>query len=274
MLCIMLAGQAMGEMTSIPASSDVYISLGTGDERIFNATDTLVCAVNVTDVNGTRLSAYPGVPMISFDISDLNLTGDDVAILVLKAASIQEPANDSALVALLCVGSEWDEGSDYTTLLLNILPAWNIVKRNDLTQMGVNTDGDGVFAFDVSDRLVEAAESGDRISFLLEAISNSSYEVDLLSRESGQGPYLIIMPYPKSEEYIAQESNRTVSMPVSSSTDPSPTSPMSAGNASDEDNGAAASWIGDSGNISQDAGLNPNPRPAVQLGAVVNPSPV
>jgi len=62
--------------------------------------------------------------------------------------------------------------------------------------MSSNTDGDKIFAFDVSKKLIDAEKKGNKISFLLEAISNSSSEIDFLSRESGQGPYLMICPTP------------------------------------------------------------------------------
>jgi hypothetical protein len=172
------------------------------------------------------------------------------------------------LVALLSIGSEWDEGSDYTTLLVNILPAWNIVKKNDLTQMGSDSDGDLVLAFDVSKKLMDAKATGNSMSFLLEAISNSSYEADFLSRESGQGPYLIVMPYPETEvksvEAAGEASgtaNRTAALPpavVSAlATLPSTTSAKSpdsipasttisglASNASEAGSGAQAAAVG------------------------------
>jgi hypothetical protein len=66
-----------------------------------------------------------------------------------------------------------------------------------------NTDGDGVFAFDVSKKLQDALAKGDRISFLLEAISNSSAEITFASRESDFGPCLVIMPYPRTPESAA-----------------------------------------------------------------------
>lgn len=199
LLAIMLAGNAESTVTNIPASQDVYISLGTGNEMVYNQTGTLFCGINVTIVNNTSISNYPGVPVIQFDISGLNITDDDVAILVLKAESIRMRDN-SALVALLTIGSDWNEESDMTTFLLNILPAWSIIKKNDLTQLSSNTDGDKVFAFDVSKKLREARAKGDKVSFLLEVISNSSSEIDFLSRESGQGPCLVIMPYPTTSE--------------------------------------------------------------------------
>jgi hypothetical protein len=196
LLAMMLVGTSLCETTRIPASQDVYIGLGTENGLVVNQTDVLRCEVNVTDVNGTKLSSYPGVPMMQFNISGLNITDDDIGILVLKASSIEKQNDDSALFALLSIGSEWNEESDYTTFLINILPAWNIIKKNDLTLMSINTDGDGTLAFDVSKKLKEAKAKGDSVSFLLETISNSSYKADFFSRESSQGPYLMVMPYP------------------------------------------------------------------------------
>lgn len=195
MLAIVFAGSAQCMATNIPASQNVYISLGTGNEMVYNQTGVLLCGINVTEANNTSVSNYPGVPVIQFDISSLNITDNDVAILVLKAAAVRQP-DPSAMVALLTIGSEWNEESDMTTFLVNILPAWSIIKKNDLTQISSNTDGDKIFAFDVSKKLMDAKKKGNKISFLLEAISNSSSEIDFLSRESGQGPYLMIMPYP------------------------------------------------------------------------------
>ena len=196
LLAMMLVGTSLCETTKIPASQDVYISLGTESGLIVNQTDVLRCEVNVTDANGTKLSSYPGVPLIQFNISGINITDGDIGILVLKASSIERQYDDSALFALLSIGSEWNEESEYTAFLINILPAWNIIKKNDLTLMSINTDGDGTLAFDISEKLKEAKAKGDSISFLLEAISNSSYKADFFSRESGQGPFLIVMPYP------------------------------------------------------------------------------
>ena len=197
------AGQAKSDMTVIPASQDVYISMGENRVSVFNQTETLLCAVDVNEGNKSERASYPGAPAIQFDISGLNITDDDVAVLVLKAASMQNQG-DPVLVALLTIGSDWDESSDYTTFLVNILPAWNIIKKNDATAMSSNTDGDGIFAFDVSQKLKNAIKENNgnkkdsKISFLLEAISNSSAQVSFLPKESGQGPYLMIVPYPQT----------------------------------------------------------------------------
>ena len=186
---------ALSDVTTIPASQDVYISMGGNRVSVYNQTDFLLCAVNVTEGNETNDISYPGSPVVQFDISSLNFTDNDVAVLVLKAAPIQTQ-NDPVCAALMSIGSDWDESSDYTTFLVNILPAWNTIKKNDVTAMSSNTDGDGIFAFDVSKNLMDASAEGDKISFLMEAISNSSSKISFLPRESGQGPCLVIMSYP------------------------------------------------------------------------------
>jgi len=195
LLALVLASSGQCQLTEIPASQDVYVSLGTGNETVYSDGDTLLCSNYVPDANNTTLNSYPGVPVIQFNLTGINITDDDVAILVLKAASVRQ-MDRSSIVALVTIGSDWDEKSDLTTFLVNILPARNLIVKNDLTLMSTNSDGDDVYAFDVSGKLLQARERGDRISFLLEAIGNSTTEIEFLSRESGQGPYLMIMPYP------------------------------------------------------------------------------
>ncbi|NTV28179.1 MAG: hypothetical protein HGA93_05840 [Methanothrix sp.] len=201
LLATLLAGSALcnapEDVTTIAASQDVFISMGENRVSVYNQTEMLLCAVDVTNNNETEVISYPGAPVVQFNISSLNITDNHIAVLVLKAASIQKQ-KDPIMVALMSIGSDWDESSDYTTFLVNILPAWNIIKKNDATAMSSNTDGDSIFAFDVSKKLKEAGTEGDKVSFLLEAFSNSSCEISFMSRETGEGPCLVIMPYPTS----------------------------------------------------------------------------
>jgi len=195
LLAAVIAVFGQCQATEIPASQDVYVSLGTGNETVYNQSDTLLCATNVPDTNNTTLNNYPGVPLIQFNLSGIDIADDDIAILVLKAASVRQ-MDRSGIVALVTIGSDWDEQSDITTFLVNILPARNLIVKNDLSLMSTNSDGDDIYAFDVSQKLMQAKGRGDKVSFLLEAIGNSTTEIDFLSKESGQGPYLMIMPYP------------------------------------------------------------------------------
>jgi len=203
LLAAVLASQAEGEVTVIPASEDVYINMGKDSLSVFNQSELLLCSIDVMENNQTasnlsREISYPGMPVIQFNISDLDISQDDMAVLLLKAESISKGL-DPVMVALLTMSSDWHESSDYTTFLVNILPAWNAAKDNDATAYGSNTDGDAVFAFDVSKKLEDARTKGERISFLLQAFSNSSAEIAFFSRESGIGPCLVIMPYPQTE---------------------------------------------------------------------------
>jgi hypothetical protein len=218
LLATLLTGSALcnapEDVTIITASQDVYISMGENRVSVYNQTEMLLCAVDVTDGNETEMISYPGAPVVQFNISSLNITDNDVAVLVLKAASMQKQ-KDPIMVALMSIGSDWDESSDYTTFLVNILPAWNIIKKSDATAMSSNTDGDSIFAFDVSQKLRDARAEGDKISFLLEAISNSSSEISFLSRETGQGPCLVIMPYPVSTPDVTMQPDSV--QPINSS---------------------------------------------------------
>lgn len=202
-------GNAQSDPICIPASQDVYIGMGASNVTVFNQTDLLLCAVNVSEGNGTKRVSYPGCPVVQFNLSGCNITDDDVVVLLLKAKSILT-GSDPVMVALMSISSDWNEGSDFTTFLVNILPARNIINSNDATAMSSNTDGDSVLAFDVSKKTKDAKAKGNSISFLLEAISNSSAEISFGSREGEEGPYLVIMPYPKPQSSEGSVLNSTL----------------------------------------------------------------
>ncbi|MGA9099097.1 MAG: hypothetical protein WB392_09230, partial [Methanotrichaceae archaeon] len=139
-LALMIVGTAfceLSEITKIPASQDVYF--GMDKEGVYN-TDTLRCEVNVIDGNGSKVSSYSGVPMIQFNISSIKMTENDIGILVLKAASIKKQGNESAMIAVMPVDSDWSENSSYLNLVFNLRPILNIVERNDITKMGISTN--------------------------------------------------------------------------------------------------------------------------------------
>jgi hypothetical protein len=190
-LIFLLLGSGACEVTKIYTSQDVYFSLES--EKVFSHDTLLRCEVNVTG-EGAQNVTYPGVPMVQFNISGLKIGEDDIGILVLKAESMKKD-DDSGMVAAVPVDSDWDENSDFLELALNLLPLWKSMKKDELAgQIGIDSDDDKIFAYDVSGKLREANKGS--ISFFLEAVSNSSYRVDFKSRESGEGPYLMVIPYP------------------------------------------------------------------------------
>jgi hypothetical protein len=189
----LLLGSGTCEVTKIYTSQDVYFSLQS--EKVFYNDTLLRCEVNVTGENNNSI-VYPGefVAMVQFNISGLKIGEDDIGILVLKADSVKGDDN-GGMVAVVPVASDWDENSEFLDLAVNLLPLWKSMKKNELAgQIGTDSDGDKIFAYDVSGKLKEIKE--DRISFFLEAVSNSTYRADFKSRESGEGPYLMVIPYP------------------------------------------------------------------------------
>jgi hypothetical protein len=184
----------MCEVKMIYASQDVYFSLES--EKVSRNDTILRCEVNVTG-EGSQNVTYPGVPMVQFNISNLKIGEDEIGILVLKAESVKKE-DDGGMVAAVPVDSDWDESSEFLELALNLLPLWKSMKKDELAgQIGIDSDDDKIFAYDVSGKLREANKSNkSNISFFLEAVSNSSYRADFKSRESGEGPYLMVIPYP------------------------------------------------------------------------------
>jgi hypothetical protein len=193
-LIFLLLGKGMCEVKMIYASQDVYFSLES--EKVSRNDTILRCEVNVTG-EGSQNVTYPGVPMVQFNISNLKIGEDEIGILVLKAESVKKE-DDGGMVAAVPVDSDWDESSEFLELALNLLPLWKSMKKDELAgQIGIDSDDDKIFAYDVSGKLREANKSNkSNISFFLEAVSNSSYRADFKSRESGEGPYLMVIPYP------------------------------------------------------------------------------
>jgi hypothetical protein len=140
---------------------------------------------------------FPGVVMVQFDLSGLSVGDDDVAVLVLKAESVEKVGDEMAGIFIAPVTSEWSESSSVTALALNMLALIFMISSGedfDFRQVGMNFGGDGIYAFDVSEH-VKGAEGG-KISFLLMAVGDTDYKVVFKSRETGEGPSLLIGPYP------------------------------------------------------------------------------
>ncbi len=181
-------------MIVLPAVEDLYANVEKG--KVYNS-DHLVCEY----LTGWEYEddSYPEVVMVQFDISGLEMEKDDVGVLVLKAESMEKVGEGAVGIILMPMTSEWSENSSVSALELNILSAILMMANGDeldFTQLGVNFGGDDVFAFDVSEHL-KAAEGG-RISFLLMAIGDADYKVSFKSRETGEGPSLLIAPYPSA----------------------------------------------------------------------------
>ena len=185
---------ALRSMTIVHAAEDLYVDLT--EEGVYND-DHLVCEYLMGDWYGEE--EFPGVVMVQFDISDLEMCEDDVGVLALKAESIEKVGDEMAGVFLTPITSEWSENSSATALGLNMLSIVVMMSNDgelDLSQFGINFGDDEVFAFDVSEHL--KAADGGRISFLLMAVGDTDYRVSFKSRETGEGPSLLIAPYPSA----------------------------------------------------------------------------
>ena len=187
-------GAALHPMTVVHAVEDLYVDLT--EEKVYND-DHLVCEYLMGDLY--QEEEFPGVVMVQFDISDLEMREYDVAVLALKAVSAEKIGSEMAGVFLMPITSEWSESSSVTALGLNMLSIVVMISNGeepDLSQFGMNFGDGEVFAFDVSEHL-KAADVG-RVSFLLVAVGDTDYRVSFKSRETGEGPVLLIAPYPST----------------------------------------------------------------------------
>lgn len=181
-------------MTVLPAVEDLYANVEKG--KVYND-DHLVCEYLMGD--RYKEDEFPGMVMVQFDISDIEIQEDDVTILVLKAESIEKVGDEMAGLFLMPITSEWSENSSTTALALNMLSIMVTMSSGDdldFSQLGMNFGVGEVFVFDISEHL-KAAEDG-KVSFLMMAMGDTDYKVSFKSRETGEGPSLLITPYPSA----------------------------------------------------------------------------
>ena len=174
------------------AAEDVYVDLM--EEMVYND-DHLVC--EYLKGRGYEAEEFPAMAMIQFNISDLVVEEDDVAILVLKAEAIDKAGDENSGLILVPITSEWTEGSSFPALALNLLSMISILEDSseiDLRRIGMSFGQDRIVVFDVKE-LLKAAE-GERLSFAVMAVADVDYRVSFRSRETGEGPAILIVPYP------------------------------------------------------------------------------
>ena len=174
------------------AAEDVYVDLM--EEMVYND-DHLVC--EYLKGRGYEAEEFPAMAIIQFNISDLVVEEDDVAVLVLKAEAIDKVGDENSGLILVPITSEWTEGSSFPALALNLLSMISILEDSseiDLRRIGMSFGQDRIVVFDVKE-LLKAAE-GERLSFAVMAVADVDYRVSFRSRETGEGPAILIVPYP------------------------------------------------------------------------------
>ena len=176
------------EITVFPAVEDMTLDME--NMRGLN-TDSLTCEVDASYYSKDEMLS---VSIIQFDISDVCIGDNDVCVLLLKATSVEKRvSSEDAQIGLTAIGSDWTEDS-------SILDLANAITASDSgtssALQATNFDTDSVFAFDVSNRVRDVSAVDDLISFCLLATGDTDYRVDFKASETGEGPCLLIMPYP------------------------------------------------------------------------------
>jgi|GEM_PF-4046125 len=234
---IVFSGMGLCETAKVPASADLYVNL---KSLVTYNSDVLRCDTGSGNV--TNFTA------VQFDISGLNLSDSEIALLTLKASSMQKAgtaqdasygasdntssatsnesstiSNDTSIdvssnistnascngskdiagLVAVPISSTWSEFSGTNGLLMSLLPSIESLLSHgiDLHQVGICLSEEGARSFDITRDIKEARARGDnRISFLLGAFSNGEYRAEFQSRETGKGPYLLIISYPQEDQ--------------------------------------------------------------------------
>jgi len=231
-----LVGTGQSQVKEVSTSSDVYVDVNSGhvvNSNILRCA-TVTESSAYCESNGSNLTAdgrnnrtseglstiprteresgfmntsiadgnasYPSVAMAQFDLSGINFNDGDVGILVMRAQRVEKvDENQSAIVGIIPVASYWGENTSFLGIMSNWIQLLQVIEDggvNGLMQrMAINTASDRTFAFDVSKNIKESKDG--KVSFVIMVLSDGSYTVDFGSRESAEGPYLVIMPYPR-----------------------------------------------------------------------------
>ncbi|MHC1631061.1 MAG: hypothetical protein ACXQT4_02020 [Methanotrichaceae archaeon] len=193
-------------LTVLPAVEDVYIDFG--NEEVY---DTGLLRCEMGQINET----WPVTPLIKFNVSGINVSENDIGILVLKADFVKKDVdNEPGVIVLFPTGSNWTEESNFSDLGLALAPTLDIIDNGEnlnYDKIGVRLDnGDRIFAFEVSKYLKDATE--DELSFILVAVDNDlNYLVWFKSGETEEGPHILIMPYPSEEVEVLRQPQEEVS---------------------------------------------------------------
>ena len=175
------------DITVVQAVEDITMDMENMD--VLN-TGTLTCEVDASYYGEDETLS---VSMVQFDISDVRVGDNDVCVLLLKATSVEKRvSSETAQIGLSVMSSEWTEDSS----LLDLANAFTSGPSTSIALQASDLDTDSIFAFDVSNRVKEVSAADDLISFNLIATGNTDYRVDFKSRETGEGPCLLVMPYP------------------------------------------------------------------------------
>jgi hypothetical protein len=190
------AGGAAAQLVTLPASEDIYVDLS--NSQIYNS-QILRCELRASN------DTIPGLVLVSFNISGIPKDENSIAILALKAQAVKRTGDGPAGIALLPIGSGWTEKSNLTQMSFILETVERTIQEGFLTDRAlVSLDyDDWVFTFDVSHLLSSAFE--DSISFALVPIHGLDYRVDFRSRETGEGPILMVVPFPSKEETARSE---------------------------------------------------------------------
>lgn len=172
------------------AVDDVSVSVG----AVRNG-EVLSCSVD--PINRTV-----AISLVRFNTTGVSVMGDDIAILALRAVLINTQGQIPSMMAAYPISSNWSEGSNISTIDQVLEPvraslANGTLQGNETIRMD---NDDWIFSFDVSKIL--RSQRAENVSFAIAPLNDEGYAVDFRSRETGEGPVLMVIPLPRMEAVV------------------------------------------------------------------------
>jgi|GEM_PF-3096604 len=204
-LCILacITCTASSQVVPLPAVGDLYVDLAS--DQTYDS-DALECRLSTENDSIS-------VALVKFDLSTLSLSQDQVAILALKTVPDGERAAGPAWVGLIPLRANWTEESNSSEMSQVLIPAKEAIMKGEMVENELlrQDGGESIFTFDVTASLQKAA--GSSMTFLLFPASQSSYLISFQSRETGEGPVLMLITFPgeiddEPHEYISEAENQ------------------------------------------------------------------
>lgn len=252
LVMLAISGTGLCDMAKIPACADLYVnlkSLGTYNSEALRCDTGMGNVTNVTavqfNISGLNL-LDSDIVLLTLRATSMRAAGDtkntpnyeayntsnnsatNTPTNVYSNASSNAAENgskDLAGLAAVPISSTWSEFSGTNGLMMSLLPSIEVLLSHgiDLSQVGISLSDEGARSFDVTRDVRESRARGeDRISFLLGSFSSGEYRSEFQSRETGQGPYILIISYPKEDQSEESPGAQLGSKAVSSQEMPTP----------------------------------------------------
>ena len=175
-----IVGITTNRTVTLPILEDTYVEGGNSANKNFGGSEMLdFKALSLEDPdNPNKYASYYRIPLLKFDVSELDVSEVLSATLTLDCFVLETPGYKTSVIAYGCDPTAWDE----MTVTFNNKPESEDPVGNAVVS------GKGLVNIDVTGYVLKCLEYGDtEIAFVLEGEAESLKRLNFRSRESKEG---------------------------------------------------------------------------------------